>query len=63
MFEPAANAGPFANNQLASANTVAILVRIRDEPVGELHHEAHRWAVPELGAIGFQQVLLGLREQ
>ena len=37
--------------------------QVCDEPVGELHHETDRWAVPELGAISFQQVLLSLREQ
>ena len=37
--------------------------QVDDEPVGELHHEADRRAVLELCAVGFQQVLLGLREQ
>ncbi len=51
------------DDRLHVAEDGRVARQVRDKPVGELHHEADRWAVPELGAIGFQHVLLGLREQ
>src|SRR5215468_9482074 len=51
------------DNDLHVAEDGRVARQVRDEPVGELHNEADWWTVPELGAISFQQVLLGLREQ
>ena len=52
-----------ADDRLHVAEDGRVARQVGDEPVAELHHEADRWAVIELGAVGFQQVLLGLREE
>ena len=52
-----------ADDRLHVAEDGRVARQVGDEPVGELHHEADGWTVPKLGTVGFQQVLLGLREQ
>src|SRR5262249_53983285 len=52
-----------ADDRLHVAEDGRVARQVGDEPVGELHYETDRWAVTELGTVGFQQVLLGLREQ